>query len=93
MNKYFEAVSLFRRNNYENCLEICNELLPNPTLHRINKKPNSDINQEWLTEGIWQLKMRAQTQRVFVDDLETNDDGLGSYEFAWCNLVSRIINR
>lgn len=32
----------------------------------------------WLMEAVWQLKMRALTQRVYVDDLETNegdDDG------------------
>lgn len=27
----------------------------------------------WMMEGVWQLKMRALTQRVYVDDLETNE--------------------
>ncbi|XP_016985619.1 tetratricopeptide repeat protein 8 [Drosophila rhopaloa] len=29
----------------------------------------------WLMEGVWQLKMRALTQRVFLDDLEVDEDG------------------
>lgn len=27
----------------------------------------------WMMEGVWQLKMRALTQRIYIDDLETND--------------------
>ncbi|ALC38522.1 BBS8 [Drosophila busckii] len=27
----------------------------------------------WLMEGVWQLKMRALTQRVYLDDLEVED--------------------
>ncbi|XP_068151477.1 tetratricopeptide repeat protein 8 [Drosophila tropicalis] len=27
----------------------------------------------WLMEGVWQLKMRALTQRVYLDDLEADD--------------------
>ncbi|KAI8034955.1 hypothetical protein M5D96_012302 [Drosophila gunungcola] len=29
----------------------------------------------WLMEGVWQLKMRALTQRVFLDDLEVDEAG------------------
>ncbi|KAH8262203.1 hypothetical protein KR038_011068 [Drosophila bunnanda] len=29
----------------------------------------------WLMEGVWQLKMRALTQRVYLDDLEVDDAG------------------
>lgn len=34
----------------------------------------------WMMEGVWQLKMRALTQRIYIDDLETNDaDDAGMY--------------
>ncbi|XP_055919549.1 tetratricopeptide repeat protein 8 [Eupeodes corollae] len=38
------------------------------------KKQTTSIMPTWMMEGIWQLKMRALTQRIFVDDLEANDD-------------------
>ncbi|XP_055386462.1 tetratricopeptide repeat protein 8 [Condylostylus longicornis] len=99
--KYFQAISLFRRRNYEKCIEVCNALLqncPSQQLQQaisgvnVNKNTNSSQNdykksqfysnannndsknQLWMIEGIWQLKMRAVTQRIFVDDLETMDD-------------------
>ncbi|KAH8413150.1 hypothetical protein KR009_008294, partial [Drosophila setifemur] len=34
----------------------------------------------WLMEGVWQLKMRALTQRVYLDDLEVDDAGDGATE-------------
>ncbi|XP_055839092.1 tetratricopeptide repeat protein 8 [Episyrphus balteatus] len=45
-----------------------------------SKDPSDNNNKKqptmptWMMEGIWQLKMRALTQRIFVDDLEANDD-------------------
>lgn len=37
----------------------------------------------WMMEGVWQLKMRALTQRIYIDDLETNDaDDAGMYAFT-----------
>ncbi|XP_030383816.1 tetratricopeptide repeat protein 8 [Scaptodrosophila lebanonensis] len=33
----------------------------------------TSIMPTWLMEGVWQLKMRALTQRVYLDDLETDD--------------------
>lgn len=37
----------------------------------------------WMMEGVWQLKMRALTQRIYIDDLETNDaDDAGMYGFT-----------
>lgn len=38
------------------------------------------IMPTWMMEGVWQLKMRALTQRIYIDDLETNDaDDAGMY--------------
>ncbi|XP_017115247.1 tetratricopeptide repeat protein 8 isoform X1 [Drosophila elegans] len=34
----------------------------------------------WLMEGVWQLKMRALTQRVFLDDLEVDEAGAEANE-------------
>ncbi|XP_030565489.1 tetratricopeptide repeat protein 8 [Drosophila novamexicana] len=33
----------------------------------------ASIMPTWLMEGVWQLKMRALTQRVYLDDLDVDD--------------------
>ncbi|EDW03416.1 tetratricopeptide repeat protein 8 [Drosophila grimshawi] len=40
---------------------------------------SSHIMPTWLMEGVWQLKMRALTQRVYLDDLEVDDAGDAEY--------------
>jgi hypothetical protein len=65
MDPYYKALSLFRLRKYEPCIELCNQLLAN--------SPQ--------LQGPWELKMRAMTQRVYVDDIEAEDDGVvGSYK-------------
>lgn len=59
-SSYYKALSLFRLRKYEKCIEICNQLL--------NSSPQ--------LQGPWELKMRALTQRVYVDDIEAEDDGV-----------------
>lgn len=52
-------------------------------LQRIGPRPRgagpdsgaSVMMPTWLMEGVWQLKMRALTQRVYLDDLEVDDAG------------------
>lgn len=57
MNKLYEANSFYRRRNYEKCINLCTELL--------------EINP--YDESAWTLKMRALTQRVYIDDLESEN--------------------
>ncbi|XP_004530410.2 tetratricopeptide repeat protein 8 [Ceratitis capitata] len=53
-----------------------------------NSTNNSNVNGNnnkvsmptWMMEGVWQLKMRALTQRVYIDDLETDDAFEGENE-------------
>ncbi|XP_036327818.1 tetratricopeptide repeat protein 8 [Rhagoletis pomonella] len=53
-----------------------------------NNANNSNVNGNnnkvsmptWMMEGVWQLKMRALTQRVYIDDLETDDAFEGENE-------------
>jgi tetratricopeptide repeat protein 8 len=59
MDPFYIAVSLFRRRKYQQCIDQCNELLL--------KNPAN--------QGPWELKMRAMTQRVYVDDIDI-DDGM-----------------
>lgn len=60
MDPFYKALSLFRLRKYDQCIEICNQLLSsNPTL-----------------QGPWELKMRAMTQRVYVDDIEAEEDAV-----------------
>ncbi|GAB0089111.1 tetratricopeptide repeat protein 8 [Sergentomyia squamirostris] len=65
MDNFFEALSLYRRRKYDECVEICNTLLKNSGNQRIQRA--------------WELKMRAVTQRVYVDDIEA-DDGIEENE-------------
>ena len=51
------ALSLFRRKKYDKCAEVCTEIL--------DKQP--------LDQAAWCLKMRALTQRVYVDDIESEE--------------------
>ncbi|KAI4460544.1 tetratricopeptide repeat protein 8 [Holotrichia oblita] len=57
MDPLYNALSQFKRRNYDKCVEICTNIL--------DKQP--------LDQAVWCLKMRALTQRVYVDDLETED--------------------
>lgn len=65
MDPFYKALSKFRMRQYEECIEICNQLLAtNPTM-----------------QGPWELKMRAMTQRVYVDDIEAEEDAMaGSFD-------------
>uniref|UniRef100_A0A182JHW6 Uncharacterized protein n=1 Tax=Anopheles atroparvus TaxID=41427 RepID=A0A182JHW6_ANOAO len=58
MDNFFAAISLFRRRKYDECIEVCNVLLQQNALH----------------QGPWELKMRSMTQRVYIDDIEADDD-------------------
>lgn len=57
MDPLYRAISLFRRKKYDECILCCNELL----------LKNAQL------KGPWELKMRAMTQRVYVDDIEADD--------------------
>jgi hypothetical protein len=60
MVPFWKALSLYHLHEYEECIDICNQLLiNNPTL-----------------QGPWQIKMRSLTQRVFVDDIEAEEDAV-----------------
>ncbi|XP_055684507.1 tetratricopeptide repeat protein 8 [Lutzomyia longipalpis] len=61
MDIFFEAVSLYRKRKYDECIEVCNTMLKN--------------NGDQRLQRVWELKMRALTQRVYVDDIEA-DDGI-----------------
>lgn len=65
MDLFFEAISLYRRRKYDVCIEKCNLLLQNG-------------DQGVLQQGPWELKMRAMTQRVYVDDIEATDGLAGN---------------
>ncbi|KAG7203779.1 hypothetical protein KM043_013800 [Ampulex compressa] len=56
----FTALSLFSRQKYEACTTICTELL--------RKNP--------LDQAVWVLKMRALTLQVYVDDIESEEEGI-----------------
>ncbi|KAH1009550.1 hypothetical protein HUJ04_001889 [Dendroctonus ponderosae] len=57
MDPMYLALSLFRRRHYDKCIDVCTSIL--------DKQP--------LDQAAWCLKMRALTQRVYVDDLESEE--------------------
>lgn len=57
MDPLYLALSLYRRRYFDKCIETCTGIL--------DKQP--------LDEAAWCLKMRAMTQRVYVDDIETEE--------------------
>lgn len=63
MDYFYQAISFYRRKKYDDCINICNGLL----------QKNSEL------KGPWELKMRAMTQRVYVDDIEADDGIAGNY--------------
>lgn len=73
MDPFYLAISLFKRKKYDECINICNNLL------------QKDANQK----GPWELKMRAMTQRVYVDDIEADDGVTGEYSFK---ILIEILN-
>ncbi|XP_035772907.1 tetratricopeptide repeat protein 8-like [Anopheles albimanus] len=66
MDNFFAAISLFRRRKYDECIEVCNGLLLQQ--HQQPAQHNA------LHQGPWELKMRSMTQRVYIDDIEADDD-------------------
>lgn len=70
MGTFYEAISLYRRRNYSACIDKCNVLLL-----------SADGAQQ---KGPWELKMRAMTQRVFVDDIEADDGYIGELCVCGC---------
>lgn len=63
MDLFYEAISLYRRRKYDQCIEKCNTLL----------------QKNALQQGPWELKMRAMTLRVYIDDIEANDGVIGTF--------------
>lgn len=57
MDPLFLALSLYRRRHFDKCIEVCTDVL--------DKQP--------LDKAAFCLKMRAITQRVYVDDIETEE--------------------
>lgn len=62
MDPFYQALSFYRRRSYDECNDICTEQLQKNTSH----------------SGMWELKMRAMTMRVYMDDIEAEDGILGT---------------
>ncbi|CAF1313300.1 unnamed protein product [Adineta steineri] len=60
MDLLYQAISLFRRRQFEPCVEVTTRLL--------TKNPNDQV--------AWLLKMRALTEQLYVDETEVADEGL-----------------
>ncbi|KAI7691175.1 Tetratricopeptide repeat protein 8 [Sarcoptes scabiei] len=60
MDPVFYALSLYRRRNYNRCIEICNEQIENDPRNKV----------------FWSLKLQCLTRQTYVDDLETDEEGI-----------------
>lgn len=60
MDPLFVALNLFRRRKFEECVDVCTELL--------QKNPYD--------QSAWHLKMRALTEQVYVDEVEVDEEGI-----------------
>lgn len=57
LDEIYVALTLYRQRKYDKCVDLCNKLMLS-TMHQ---------------KMAWELKMRAVTQRVYIDDIEADD--------------------
>lgn len=76
LNPYYKAISSFRLRRYEECTEICNQL----------------IASRDAIQGPWELKMSSMTARVMVDDIEAEDEVTGSIFFFNFNSIPSFVS-
>jgi tetratricopeptide repeat protein 8 len=61
MNNFAQAMSRFRRRRFDECIQLCDELLAsNPR-----------------DQAAWSLKCQCLTKKNFIDDLEIEQENLG----------------
>ncbi|XP_072032447.1 tetratricopeptide repeat protein 8-like [Amphiura filiformis] len=60
MDPLYMAHSLFRRRKFDDCVNICTELL--------QKNPYD--------QAAWSLKTRALTEQVYIDEVEVDEEGI-----------------
>ncbi|ELT94078.1 hypothetical protein CAPTEDRAFT_163723 [Capitella teleta] len=60
MDPLFLAYSYFRRRKYEQCVELCSQLL--------DKNPYD--------QAAWSLKTRALTEQVYIDEVDVDEEGI-----------------
>lgn len=63
MDPLYKALSLFRKRQFIECADVCTELL--------EKQPYD--------QAVWTLKMRALTQKIYVDDIESEEFSEGDF--------------
>ncbi len=60
MDQFFLATSRYNRQKYDSCIELCDKLL---------EKNSQD-------QAAWFLKCRALTKKMYIDDLEIEEEGV-----------------
>ena len=60
MDPFFLATSRFNRHRYDECIDICTQML--------DKNPYD--------QAAWLLKCKALTKKSWVDDLEIDEEGV-----------------
>lgn len=60
VNPFFRAVSRYRQRNWDDCIEICTDLL----------------DQNPRDQAAWFLKCRALTSKQWIDDVEIDEEGI-----------------
>lgn len=61
MDTFAKAMSRFRRRKFDECIELCDELL--------TSNPRD--------QAAWSLKCQSLTRKNFIDDLEIDEENIG----------------
>uniref|UniRef100_T1IGX0 Tetratricopeptide repeat protein 8 n=1 Tax=Strigamia maritima TaxID=126957 RepID=T1IGX0_STRMM len=60
LDPLYKALSLFRRRKFQECSNLCTEILQNNAFD----------------QAAWSLKTRALTELVYVDDIEADEESI-----------------
>ncbi|XP_077036716.1 tetratricopeptide repeat protein 8 isoform X3 [Agelaius phoeniceus] len=66
----FQAWSYFRRRKFRECADVCSQLLERPL-------GEQELDSEYTVfQAAWNLKTRALTEMVYVDEIDMDQEGL-----------------
>lgn len=75
MDPFFLATSRFNRQRYDECVDICTQML--------DKNPYD--------QAAWLLKCKALTKKSWVDDLEIDEEGVADILMGKYDALIRLI--
>lgn len=74
LDEIYKAMALYRQRKYDQCVDLCNKLMVGSIYQKM----------------AYELKMRAMTQRVYIDDIEADDGVESEYRLLLSSTESHI---